>query len=232
MTSSHPAADSSMHAKPMAQRRDETRRGIAAHLQQQGGTRQGVACTAARLSASRHAWRRCNVIGLAATRGSCVWTHHVVYAVRFQDGPCLLYTASGAARSHLSFAWSGVSLRRLLQLSVTAAAAPRTGHIFRKSVHNVNVCVCPDFRFSSRNCSYRFKAVSRTLITEHRLRREKNVNASHRPAKTSGSRVFYAPQRARRGRLRYHHHANTLWCEEIIGVDRGTLRTVMPCTPP
>ena len=120
----------------------------------------------------------------------------------------------------------------LLQLSVTAAAAPRTGHIFRKSVHNVNVCVCPDFRFSSRNCSYRFKAVSRTLITEHRLRREKNVNASHRPAKTSGSRVFYAPQRARRGRLRYHHHANTLWCEEIIGVDRGTLRTVMPCTPP
>ena len=125
----------------------------------------------------------------------------------------------GAARSHLSFSLWAVC-RSGVCLSVTAAAAPRTGHIFGRSVLNV----CPDFRFSSRNCSYRFKAVSRTLITEHRLRREKNVNASHRPAKTSGSRVFYAPQRARRGRLPPPcKHPETLWCEEIIGVDRGTL---------
>ena len=25
------------------------------------------------------------------------------------------------------------------------------------------------------------------------------------------------------GGAAYHHHANTLWCEEILGVDRGTL---------
>ena len=213
----------------MAQRRDETRRGIAAHLQQQGGTRQGVACTAARLSASRHAWRRCNVIGLAATRGSCVWTHHVVYAVRFQDGPCLLYTAWwGGTFTPLFFALGGVSLRRLLQLSVTAAAAPPTENIFPRSVLNV----CPDFRFSSRNCSYRFKAVSRTLITEHRLRREKNVNASHRPAKTSGSRVFYAPQRARRGRLPPPCKHPVVRGDFRGGQRYATLRTVMPCTPP
>ena len=126
--------------------------------------------------------------------------------------------------------------RCVAQASVTVVGNCRCstadGTHFPKNSLNSQCYVCPDFRFSSRNCSYRFKAVSRTLITEHRLRREKNVNASHRPAKTSGSRVFYAPQRARRGRLRYHHHANTLWCEEIIGVDRGTLRTVMPCTPP